>query len=131
MTLNQLSSDNAVMLRLWIILGIFVTSILLGEPAQAAERAASEGDRITAVGVGHPPPDAVSATQARAMAERAAFVRAMREAAKKAGKPMPPPYNGTITTGATINGFQVTRITSLPDGAVEVEVSVVRSGITP
>lgn len=119
------------MLKLWMILAIFVISILGSEPAEAAERGASDSERITAVGIGHPPPDAVSATQARAMAERAAFVRAVREAAKKAGKPMPPTYNGTVTTGATIHGFQVTRITALPDGAVEVEVTVAPSGITP
>lgn len=112
----------------WITL---VLALLVCGPTQAGERTAQAREPITAIGIGHPPPDAVSATQARAMAERAAFVRAMREAAKLAGKPMPPVYNGTITTGATIHGFQVTRITSLPDGAVEVEVTVAPSGITP
>ncbi|MGH7164928.1 MAG: hypothetical protein ACREIS_05310 [Nitrospiraceae bacterium] len=128
MTVDHTSSDNAGMHVFWIVL---VLGFLVSGPTQAGERAAHDRELITAIGIGHPPPDAVSATQARAMAERAAFVRAMREAAKKAGKPMPPAYSGTITTGATIHGFQVTRITSLPDGAVEVEVTVAPSGITP
>ncbi len=112
----------------WITL---ILGLLVCGPTQAGERTVQDREPITAVGIGHPPPDAVSATQARAMAERAAFVRAMREAAKLAGKPVPPAYNGTITTGATIQGFRVTRITALPDGAVEVEVTVAPSGVTP
>ena len=85
---------------------------------------------ISAVGIGRPPDESRSATQAKAMAERAALLQAIREAAKQSGRRAPMNYRGPVQVGATIQGFQITRITPLPDGSVEVEVSVPRAGVT-
>lgn len=87
--------------------------------------------QIVAIGIGRPPARASSPAQARIMAERAAFLQALREAAKQSGRSAPPDYTGPIQVGATVKGFRITRITSHPDGSVEVEVTVPRAGITP
>jgi hypothetical protein len=85
---------------------------------------------ISAVGIGHPPAESRSATQAKAMAERAALLQAIREAAKQSGRQAPMNYRGPVRVGATIQGFRITRITPLPDGSVEIEVSVPPAGVT-
>jgi hypothetical protein len=63
------------------------------------------------------------------MAERAALLRALREAAKRSGRAAPRDYHGQATVGAVIESFRVTRITPKPDGSVEVEVAVPAAGI--
>jgi len=86
---------------------------------------------ISAVGVGHPPPEATSPTQARAMAERGALLDAIREAARKSGRVAPTDYRGSIKVGAVVKGFRITRITPRPDGSVEIEVAVPSKGVGP
>ena len=96
-------------------------------PAQGPLEA---GPLVTAVGVGRPPAEA-SPTQARAMAERSAFLNAIREAAEKSGRAAPYEYRGSIRQGVVVKGFRITRVTRYPDGSVEIEVSVPPSGVTP
>jgi hypothetical protein len=100
-------------------------------PAYPQQPSAQESPLVFATGIGHPSPEAASPTQARAMAERAALLQAIREAAKKAGRPAPKNYGGTIRVGATVQGFRITRITPLPDGSIEIEVSVPPAGVAP
>jgi hypothetical protein len=95
----------------------------------AAVGLAQAQDLISATGLGRPPADSASPAQAYAMAERAAFLQAVREAANKAGRQPPLDYAGPIKVGAVIRDFRITRITRLPDGSVQVEVSVPRSRI--
>ena len=91
----------------------------------------SDRPHISAVGIGHPPADASSPTQARAMAERGAFLDAIREAARKSGRAAPSDYRGSIKVGAVVKGFRIVRITPQPDGSVEIEVSVPTAGVAP
>jgi hypothetical protein len=84
---------------------------------------------ITAVGIGRPSAESVSAAQARLMAERAALLVALRDAARRSGRAMPPDYQGTVRVGAVIREFRVTRVTPRPDGSVEVEVMVPAAGV--
>ncbi len=90
-----------------------------------------EGLQIVATGVGRPPAGVSSPPQAKAMAERAAFLQAIRQAAKLADRSAPLDYSGPVVVGAVIQGFRITRVTSHPDGSVEVEVTVPRAGISP
>jgi hypothetical protein len=89
-----------------------------------APEAEAEPPLISAVGVGRPPADASSPSQARAMAERSAFLEAIREAARKSGRSAPYEYQGRIREGSVVKGFRINRVTPKPDGSVEVEVSV-------
>lgn len=104
---------------------------LLLHPMWTAYAQSQDTSLITASGIGHPPPDAVSPVQAKAMAERAALLQAIRNAARKAGRAAPENFMGTVQVGATVQGFRVMRITALPDGSIEVEVSVPPAGVSP
>lgn len=113
-------------------LPILVSAVLVCfATAPVSPQPSDSSPLISAVGVGRPPAEPRSATQARAMAERAALLQAIREAAIKSGRRAPLNYRGAIRVGITIQGFRITRITPLPDGSVEIEVSVPRSRITP
>lgn len=105
--------------------------LLTMAPAYSQQRPSETPASISGTGIGHPPTETVSPTQGRAMAERAALLQAISEAARKAGRPAPKNYAGIIRVGATVQGFRITRITPLPDGSVEIEVSVPSAGVTP
>lgn len=103
----------------------------LAEPGQlAAQDRPAPGTPVTAVGIGRPPAGA-SPSQARAMAERSAFLNAIREAASRSGRTAPYEYQGAIRQGVVVKGFRITRLTRQPDGSVEIEVSVPPAGVTP
>lgn len=113
------------------LLTVLALGLAAAEPLwlQAQDRPDS-GTPVTAVGIGRPPADA-SPTQARAMAERSAFLNAIREAASKSGRTAPYEYQGAIRQGMVVKGFRITRLTRRPDGSVEIEVSVPPAGVTP
>lgn len=95
-------------------------------PSRAAQGA--EGGTgapvLTAIGLGHPPSNATFATQARAMAERGAFVDAIRKLAQRSGRAAPLDYQGPVRVGTTVKGFRIMKVSRHPDGTVEVEVSL-------
>lgn len=113
------------------LVAVAILLVLQSTPAYAQQPPSEDSLFISGTGIGQAPADAVSPAQARAMAERAALLQALRNAAQKAGRPVPKGYSGTIRVGATIQGFRITRMTPLPDGSIEIEVSVPRKGITP
>ena len=106
-------------------------------PGHAADVSRSDDTRLViAVGIGRPPEHPASDIQARLMAERAALLHALRNAARDAGRAMPPNHQdamreGTLRVGATLEEFRITRVTRRPDGVVEVEVTVPAARIHP
>jgi len=111
---------------LLLFLGV---TLLLSPPSARPDSGPAGGALVTAVGVGRAPDTVTSATQGRAMAERSAFLNAIREAGRMSGRAVPYDYQGPIRAGLLVKGFRITRVTRRPDGSVEVEVSVPRSGI--
>lgn len=109
---------------LYLLLGLLGWAMPL--PALAAPGAKTEAPAplLTAIGLGHPPRDASSPTQARAMAERSAFLDAIRKLAQRSGKAAPLDYPGPVKVGATVKGFRITKVARHPDGTVEVEVAL-------
>jgi hypothetical protein len=116
--------------RLTVLLAVGLFLLPAMEPA-AAQAPSHDTGPIVASGIGRPPAEAASPAQARAMAERAALLNAIREAARLAGRSVPESFTGPVRVGATIEGFRITRITSLPDGTVEIEVTVPPAGVRP
>lgn len=86
---------------------------------------------FTEIGIGHPPPHASSPTQARAMAERGAFLDAIRRLARRSGRPAPLDYRGPVIVGTVVREFRVQKIVQHPDGTVEVEVALTAQPPTP
>lgn len=86
---------------------------------------------LTEIGIGHPPPHSSSPTQARAMAERGAFLDAIRRLAQKSGRSAPLDYQGQVTVGAVVKGFRIMKVVQRPDGTVEVEVVLAASPPAP
>ncbi len=102
-------------------------------PSLAADEAGvgTHTPLFTEIGIGHPPPHASSPTQARAMAERGAFLDAIRKLAQRSGRTAPLDYQGPVTVGAVVQGFRVVKVVRHPDGTVEVEVALAAPPRTP
>lgn len=106
---------------------------LLPMPSLVAQEAAAEAPvpLLTAIGVGYPPPNATSPTQARAMAERGAFLDAIRKLAQRSGRAAPLDYQGPVRVGTTVKGFRIMKVLRHPDGTVEVEVALAAPAVIP
>lgn len=111
-----------------LLLSLGLTLLLSPPSVQPDSRSA--GPLVTAVGVGRAPEAVTSPSQGRAMAERSAFLSAIREAGRMSGRAVPYDYQGPIHEGLLVKGFRITRVVRRPDGSVEVEVSVPRAGLS-
>lgn len=89
---NMTRMPSRVGIRFWLLLGVL--GWLTPMPSLAAQGAKAEtpAPLLTAIGLGHPPRNASSPTQARAMAERSAFVDAIRKLAQRSGRAAPFDY---------------------------------------
>ncbi len=118
-------------IRFWLLLGLLGWVVpLLSLPAQGAQTE-TPAPLLTAIGLGYPPSNASSPTQARAMAERSAFVDAIRKLAQRSGRAAPLDYGGPVTVGTTVKGFRITKVARHPDGTVEVEIALSAPAKTP
>ncbi len=128
---NTTRMSSRAGIRFWLLLGLLVW--LAPTPSLAAQgtKAEPSAPLLTAIGLGHPPRNASFPTQARAMAERSAFVDAIRKLAEKSGRAAPLDYGGPVKVGATVKGFRITKVVQHPDGTVEVEVSLSAPVVTP
>ncbi|TAJ07068.1 MAG: hypothetical protein EPO61_13895 [Nitrospirae bacterium] len=115
----------------WLLLGLL--GWLSPMPSLAAQETQAETPALllTAIGLGHPPRNASSPTQAKAMAERGAFVDAIRKLAQRSGRAAPLDYRGPVKVGAAVKGFRITKVARHPDGTVEVEVALSAPAKTP
>lgn len=108
----------------WLLLGLLVC--LLPLPAYGAKGTETKAvtSLLTAIGIGQKPVKASSPTQARAMAERGAFLDAIRKLAERSGRQAPLDYGGPFRVGTTVQGFRIAKIVQDPDGTVEMTVSL-------
>jgi hypothetical protein len=121
---NTTRMSSRVGIRFWLLLGLLGWLAPMPSFAAQGTKAETAAPLLTAIGLGHPPSNASSPTQARAMAERSAFVDAIRKLAKRSGLAAPLDYGGPVKVGATVKGFRITKVTQHQDGTVEVEVSL-------
>ncbi len=121
---NMTRMSSRVGIRFWLLLGLLGWLAPMPSLAVQGTKAETSAPLLTAIGLGHPPRNASSPTQARAMAERSAFVDAIRKLAKRSGRAAPLDYGGPVKVGAMVKGFRITKVTQYPDGTVEVEVSL-------
>lgn len=128
---NMTRMPSKAGIRFWLLLSLL--GWLSPMPSLAAQGVKTEtpASLLTAIGLGHPPRDASSPTQAKAMAERSAFVDAIRKLAQRSGKAAPLDYGGPVKVGTTVKGFRVTKVARHPDGTVEVEVALSAPAKTP
>lgn len=118
-------------IRSWLLLGLLGWLVPMPSLAAQGTPTKTPAPLLTAIGLGHPPRNASSPTQARAMAERGAFVDAIRKLAQRIGQEAPLDYRGPVTVGATVKGFRITKVARHPDGTVEVEVALSAPAKTP